>query len=82
MTEKSALDVLTTELTRLRKLLSAKADTAYHERDAEGVSDRARAYAEGEGHAYGIASDEARAAVADEDDATGQTGAEPERRSG
>ena len=82
MTEKSTLDVLTTKLTRLRKLLSAKADDAYRERDATGVSERAQAYAEGEGHAYGIASDEARAALADEDAATGQTGAEPERRSG
>jgi hypothetical protein len=71
---KTVLDVLKTKLTRLGEVLSANADKAYRERDEEGVSDRARAYAAGEGHAYGIASDKVRSALVDEDGATGRTG--------
>ena len=60
---KPVLDVLKTRLTRLREVLSANADKAYRERDDEGVSDRDRAYAAGEGHAYGIAADKVRSAL-------------------
>ena len=56
------LEVLKTTLERLRKSLSDKADIAYAERDAKGVSPEDQAYAAGESHAYGIASDEVRAA--------------------
>ena len=80
----TVLDVLKTKVTRLREVLSANADKAYRERDAAGVSDRDRAYAEGEGHAYGIASDELRRALVDEDGATGRTGGpeQPDRARG
>ena len=66
------LDALNSTLGRLRKSLSEKADEAYAERDASGT-DEAQAYAAGESHAYGIASDEVRAAQAEDDPpATGE----------
>jgi len=44
-------------LDRLRKTLSRRADQAYEDRDS--AQDlRAEAYAEGEGHAYGVAEDD------------------------
>ena len=55
-------DALKGTLDRIRKSLSGKADKAYNRRDAEGTTETERAYADGEGHAYGIASDEVRQA--------------------
>ena len=56
------LDTLKGTLARLRRSLSAKADQAYRDRDARGATDKDKVYAEGEGHAYGVASDEVRIA--------------------
>lgn len=53
-------DRLTTTLRRLRLTLSGKAEQAYKDRDAASHDSRAEAYSEGEGHAYGVASDEVR----------------------
>jgi len=47
-------------LDRLRTSFSGRADQAYEDRDAAKGSAEKAAYAEGEGHAYGIASDEVR----------------------
>lgn len=54
------LDRLATTLRRLRLTLSGKAEQAYKDRDAASDDSRAEAYSEGEGHAYGVASDEIR----------------------
>ena len=56
------LDQVRTTLERLRISLSRKAEQAYDDRDAERGNSRAAAYAEGEAHAYGLASDEVREA--------------------
>lgn len=82
MIEKSALAVLRTKLSRLRVQLSAKAYNAYDERDSLRTSEIAQAYAAGEAHAYGDASDEVRAALVYEDGATGHTGAGPQPPNG
>ena len=42
-------------LERLRETLWNRAEQAYTDRDAEGITDHARSYAEGEAHAYGVA---------------------------
>lgn len=45
-------------LARLRGSLSDKAEDAYSDRDAAEPNSQAEAYAEGEGHAYGVAEGE------------------------
>jgi hypothetical protein len=64
------LDRLKDILEGLRESLSGKADQAYVERDAaqKGMDKRAADYAEGEGHAYGIAEGEIRDAQKAADD--------------
>jgi len=54
------LDQTKQTLARLRRLLSGKAEDAYHDRDAAGEDSRREAYASGEAHAYGVAADEVR----------------------
>jgi hypothetical protein len=51
-------------LKRLRASLSRKADDAYTDRDKATTPCEAK-YAEGEGHAYGVAEDEIRQAQED-----------------
>jgi hypothetical protein len=60
------LDQVVGTLRRLRNSLSGKAEQAYKDRDAaEGSTEEA--YADGEAHAYGDASDEVRKAETDEE---------------
>ena len=54
------LDQVKQTLARLRRLLSGKAEDAYHDRDAAGEDSRREAYAAGEAHAYGVAVDDVR----------------------
>ena len=56
------LDRLKGVLDGLRESLSGKAEQAYTERDAaqKGMDKRSADYAEGEGHAYGVAEGEIR----------------------
>lgn len=61
------LDQTKQTLARLRRLLSGKAEDAYHDRDAAGEDSRREAYASGEAHAYGVAADEVR--TEEQDDA-------------
>ena len=61
------LDRAKTTLKKLRGSFNTKADRAYRERDAEGASTAEQAYAAGEGHAYGDASDGVRAAENEKD---------------
>lgn len=58
------LDTLQSVLGSLRTSLSRKAENAYADRDTarEDSSPLDEAYADGEGHAYGVASDEVREA--------------------
>ena len=42
-------------LERLRETLGDRAEQAYTDRDAEGITDHARSFAAGEAHAYGVA---------------------------
>jgi hypothetical protein len=60
--EERLLDRLKGVLEGLRESLSGKAEQAYGERDAaqKGMDKRAADYAEGEGHAYGVAEGEIR----------------------
>ena len=48
-------------LSRLRSIFSVRAEDAYEHRDAAGTPEE-HAYAEGEAHAYGVASDQVREA--------------------
>lgn len=54
------LDSVKEVLGRLRRSLSAKAETAYGDRDAAGEDSEKESYASGEAHAYGAAADEVR----------------------
>ena len=54
------LDQVKQTLARLRRLLSGKAEDAYHDRDAAGADSTREAYAAGEAHAYGVAVDDVR----------------------
>lgn len=56
------LDSAKGTLGRLRKLFAAGSEMAYSDRDAAEGASRDEAYAEGEGHAYGIAEGEVRKA--------------------
>ena len=59
------LDQLRNTLSRLRGSLAQKAEDAYSDRDAADGGSFAEAYAKGEAHAYGVASDEVRTAEKD-----------------
>lgn len=54
------IDLLRKTLRRLRAGFSKKAEQAYRDRDAARDRSHAQAYAAGEAHAYGVASDEVR----------------------
>ena len=66
------LETVKETLERLRKSLVGKAEQAYIDRDTGGNTSTEQAYAAGQGQAYGAASDEIRAAVADNDAAERQ----------
>ena len=54
------IDVIMRLLGPLRETLSDRAEQAYTERDAQGITDNARSFAAGEAHAYGIAEKDVR----------------------
>ena len=56
-------------LERLRGSFDQSTEDAYARRDDRDLSSRASSYAEGEAHAYGMASDKVRSEQADEEKA-------------
>ncbi len=59
------LEPLRKILDRLRTSFSGQAERAYEDRDAEDEGSQRAAYAAGESHAFGVASDEVRQAEDD-----------------
>ena len=57
--------MLRSALERLRKTLANRAERAYADRDTQGMTAPARAYAAGEAHAYGTAEQDVRDAQQD-----------------
>lgn len=62
------LEPLRVVLRRLQGLLSGKAEKAYARRDTAEPGSPAASYADGEAHAYGVASDDARKSEKKESD--------------